>query len=144
MTAPVDRPIASSTGPCSMWSSRYARGWRWSSDRRASGMRSRSTPFSASASTSRTPWRSTRPRTLSGTRLPLAPDDPSRLREKRAPSSSAKSTTASVTGGVVPLQPAERLDAREHAERPVEPAAVGHRVEVAADDDGVWPRARHA
>ena len=53
---------------------------------------------------SRTPWRSTRPRTLSGTRLPLAPDDPSRLREKRAPSSSAKSTTASVTGGVVPLR----------------------------------------
>ena len=37
----------------------------------------------------------------------------------------------------------QRLDAREHAERTVEPAAVGHRVEVAADDDGVRPRARH-
>ncbi len=104
-------------------------------------MRSSSTPFSASASTSRTPLRSTRPRTLSGTRLPLAPDDPSRLREKRAPSSSAKSTTASVTGGVVPLIAAQRLDAGEDAERTVQPAAVGHRVEMAADDDGLRPRA---
>ncbi len=83
-------------------------------------MRSTSTPFSASASTSRTPWRSTRPRVLSGTRLPLAPDDPSRLREKRAPSSSAKSTTASVTGGVVPLR---RRSASTPASRPSGPSS---------------------
>ena len=37
---------------------------------------------------------------------------------------------------------AERLDARQHAERAVEPAAVGHRVEVAADDDGLRSCAR--
>ena len=40
------------------------------------------------------------------------------------------------------LVAAQRLHARKHAERTVEPAAVGHRVEVAADDDGVWTRAR--
>ena len=35
-------------------------------------------------------------------RLPAAADEPSRLRPKRAPSSSAQSTSFSVTGGVVP------------------------------------------
>ena len=93
---------------------------------------------------SRTPWRSTRLRTLSGTRLPLAPDDPSRLREKRAPSSSAKSTTAKRDRRGGALAATQRLDTREDAERAVEPTAVGHGVEVAADDDGVRPRARQA
>ena len=83
-------------------------------------IRSRSTPFSASASASRTPWRSVRWRTLSGTRLPLAPDDPSRLREKRAPSSSAKSTTVSVTGGVVPVR---RRSASRPASTPSGPSS---------------------
>ena len=36
---------------------------------------------------------------------------------------------------------AERLDAGQHAERAVEPAAVGHGIEVAADDDGLGSRA---
>ena len=70
----------------------------WRNAALASVIRSRSTPFSARASISRTPCLSTRCRVASGTRLPLAPDDPSRLRENRAPSSSAKSTTARVTG----------------------------------------------
>src|SRR5688500_7210627 len=83
-------------------------------------MRSTSTPFSSSASARRTPWRSTRLRTLSGTRLPLAPDDHSRLREKRAPSSSAKSTTASVTGGVLP---AYRRNASTPARTPSGPSS---------------------
>ncbi len=41
------------------------------------------------------------------------------------------------------VEPTERLDAREYAKRAVEPAAVGHGVQVAADDDGVGARARH-
>ena len=65
-------------------------------------MRSSATPFSASASTSRVPCRSFSSRTSSIFRLPAAAADPSRLRPKRAPSSSAQSTSFSVTGGVVP------------------------------------------
>ena len=61
-------------------------------------MRSSETPFSASASTRRVPSRSFSWRTSSIFRLPAAADDPSRLRPKRAPSSSAQSTSLSVTG----------------------------------------------
>src|SRR4029453_17305381 len=42
------------------------------------------------------------PRALSILKLPAPPDDPRRLRPKRAPSSSAQSTSRSVTGAVVP------------------------------------------
>ena len=107
-------------------------------------MRSRSTPFSASASDEPHALAVDEASHAVGQRLPLAPDDPSRLREKRAPSSSAKSTTASVTGGVVPCN---RRSASMPARTPsgaVEPAAVGHGIEVTADDDGFGTRARHA
>ena len=101
-TTPVGFFIDSSTGPCSMCSSRYARASIAFSSRCASSIRSSATPFSASASTSRVPCRSFSSRTSSIFRLPAAAADPSRLRPKRAPSSSAQSTSLSVTGGVVP------------------------------------------
>ena len=101
-TTPVGFCIDSSTGPCSMCSSRYAPASMVFNSRCASSIRSSATPFSASASTSRVPCRSVSSRTLSIFRLPAAAADPSRLRPNRAPSSSAQSTSFSVTGGVVP------------------------------------------
>ena len=84
-----------------------------SARRCASSMRSSATPFSASASTSRVPWRSFRSRTVSIFRLPAAAADPSRLRPNRAPSSSAQSTSFSVTGGVDRGVHAQRFERRQ-------------------------------
>ena len=78
---------------------------------------------------------------------PRRPPSPVRLRPKRAPSSSAQSTRCSVSAGVaLRLLAAQHLEAGEHAEAAVEPAAAGHRVEVAAEDDAArgarraaWP-----
>ena len=81
-----------------------------------------------------TPSRSVRPRTASGSSVPAQALDPSRLRPKRAPSSSAQSTSLTVTARCSPASARSTSSAADHAERPVEPAAVGHRVEVAADD----------
>ena len=94
--------MASSTGPCSMCSSRYARASTAFSSRRASSIRSSEMLFSFSASTSRVPCRSFSSRTVSTSRLPAAADDPRRLRPNRAPSSSAQSTSLIVAVGVVP------------------------------------------
>ncbi len=69
------------------------------SDEVARGAWSRSTPQLASASPSVTPRASLRPRTSSGTSVPAHAEDPSRLRVKRAPSSSAQSTNLTLTGG---------------------------------------------
>ena len=92
-----------------------------SSARRASGMRSSvDSVLAQRIDQPHALFDRRRPRTLSGTRLPLAPDDPSRLREKRAPSSSAKSTTASVTGGVSALQ---RRNASTPARTPSAPSS---------------------
>ncbi len=53
------------------------------------------------------------------------------------PSSSANATTATGRDGVTPcgLEPGDGRQRRRHAERAVERAAAGHRVEVAADGD---------
>ena len=37
----------------------------------------------------------------------------------------------------------QRLEGRHHTEAAVEPSAIRHRVEMAADDDGLWRRAGH-
>ena len=99
------------------------------------GARSRSTPFSASTSASTTPSASRRSRTAAGSRVPENAELPNRLRPKRAPSSSAQSTSASVRGGRAPGRGPcpEHAERRHHAERAVEPATLGHRVEVRAE-----------
>ena len=69
-----------------------------------------------------------------GSSVPAAALEPSRLRPKRAPSSSAQSTSLSVSGrgsrrcARSTSRPASTLSAA------VEPAAVGHRVQMPADD----------
>ena len=81
----------------------------------------------------RSPSRSVRPRRSSGSSVPQAALEPNRLRPKRAPSSSAQSTSRTVTGGV----PSRRCGAAprpaDHVQAAVEPAAVRHRVDVPAD-----------
>ena len=62
--------------------------------------------------------------------------EPSSERPKRAPSSSAQSTSATVTGRRAARgEGAQDLEAAEDAERAVEPAAVGDGVDVAAEHD---------
>ena len=91
----------------------------------------------------RSPARSFSSRTSSVSIAPAAAADPSRLRPKRAPSSSAQSTSRSVTGGVPSRRcRPQHLRAGQHAEAAVEPAAVRHRVEVAADARARGRRAR--
>ena len=97
-TTPSGSCIDSSTGPCSMCSSRYAAAP--SSSERASSARSRSTPCAASASGSAVPSASRRPRSSAWSVIePAAADDPKSDRPKRAPSSSAQLTSRTVTGG---------------------------------------------
>ena len=103
------------------------------------GARSRSTPFAPSASGSATPSRSVScaQLVLVAPSSPAAADEPNSERPNRAPSSSAQSTSRTVTGGVPSLgDPAQHLGARDDVEAAVEPAAVRHRVDVAADQDG--------
>ena len=101
----------------------------------ASPIVSRSTSFSFRASGSAMPWLSLRWRTASGSSVPAAADEPSRLRPKRAPSSSAQSISFSVTAGVSPLCARSTSTAASRPEAAVEPAAVRHGVDVRADDD---------
>ena len=69
---------------------------------------------------------------------PPAADEPKSERPKRAPSSSAQLTSRTGTGGVPSLgDPAQDLDARQHVQAAVEPAAVRDRVDVAADQQRV-------
>ncbi len=81
------------------------------------------------------PRASVRPRTEPGSSVPAKAELPNRLRPNRAPSSSAQSTSASGRGGRrAGLGPGpEDAERRHHAERAVEPAAVGDRVEVRAE-----------
>ena len=97
-TAPSGSSSDSSTGPCSMWSSRYAAAC--SSCRRAAVAWSRSTPFAASASGRPTPSRSVSRRSASWSVIePAAADEPNSERPNRAPSSSAQLTSRTVTAG---------------------------------------------
>ncbi len=82
----------------------------------ASPIVSRSTPFSFRASGKDIPVASFRPRTASGSSVPAAADEPSRLRPNRAPSSSAQSISFSVTRGVSPLC-ARRTSSAAHTPR---------------------------
>ena len=70
-------------------------------------------------------------------RLPEQADEPNRLLPNRAPSSSAQSTSRTVTGGL-PLYCAlmrRRISTPgQHVEAAVEPAAVRHGIDVAADE----------
>ena len=70
-----------------------------------------------------------------GTECPLAALDPNRLRPNRAPSSSAQSTRRTVTGGVPcsAALAAQHFHAGDDVQAAVEPAAVGHAVDVPAD-----------
>ena len=86
----------------------------------ASPIVSRSTSFSFRASGSAMPWLSLRWRTASGSSVPAAAEEPSRLRPKRAPSSSAQSISFSVTSGVSPLCPRSTSSA---AQRPRQPSS---------------------
>src|SRR5215211_7725094 len=95
-TTPRGRSMRSRTGPCSMCSSRYAAAF--SSCLCDSFILSRSTPCSERASGSATPSLSLRFRTSSGLRMLAVALEPKRLRPKRAPSSSAHSTSRKVTG----------------------------------------------
>ena len=80
-------------------------------------------------------------RSTSMSSVPTTAAEPNRLRLKRAPSSSAQSTRATVTGGVaVGGEGAQQLEAGHHAERAVEPTALRHAVEVDADDEHVVGR----
>ena len=97
------------------------------------------------ASSSRMPFASRRSRTASGSSVPATAEEPNRLRPKRAPSSSAQSTSVTVQGGVPCAASARSVSSARHdAERAVQPAAVRHRVDVRADHDGLGPRAREA
>ena len=83
------------------------------------------------------PSLSFRPRASSMSRLPEQADEPKRLFPKRAPSSSAQSTRRTVTGGL-PLYCAlmrRRISTPASVFRAtVEPAAVRHGIDVAADE----------
>ena len=128
-------PIDSSTGPCSMWSSRYAAAD--SSCDRASRARSRSTPFAASASGSEIPSLSVSWRSSSWSLIdPPAAEEPKSERPKRAPSSSAQLTRRIVTGGV-PCS-ASRRSASAPATTLRHPSSQppSDRVDVTADQDG--------
>ena len=98
-TTPSGSSMASSTGPCSMWSSRYAAAL--ASCACASRARSMSTPWAASASSQRTPSASVRSRSSAWSAIvPDAALEPKSDRPKRAPSSSAQLTSRTVNGGV--------------------------------------------
>src|ERR1700744_5319928 len=68
---------------------------------------------------------------------PVAADEPRSERPKRVASSSAQSTTARVGGGGCrgPRHRGQHAEAGVDAEDPVQPAAVGDAVAVAADQD---------
>ena len=120
VTTPSGSPSASSTGPCSMWTSKYARAPSnsGSPERRADRVAQR---HAVGVGQRRARPASSRP---TNARLPRNVD------WKRRPSSSANATSS--TGSSV-----ERLGHREadqHAEDAVVAAGVGHRVQVRADD----------
>src|SRR5439155_5115005 len=96
-TTPSGKPMRSSTGPCSMCSSRYAPAFFCSFW--ASGNLSISTRQRFNAASNLTPSRSVRLRSASMECVPANADEPSKLRPNRAPSSSAQSTRRMVTGG---------------------------------------------
>ena len=134
-TTPSGRSSDSSTGPCSMWSSRYAAAFfqlrcarraRGRGRRRCSRERVRQRDAVA---------RRERSRSSSWSRIePAAADEPNSERPKRAPSSSAQLTSRTVSGGVAVCgDPPQHLDPGDDVEAAVEPAAVRHRVDVAAD-----------
>ena len=100
----------------------------------------------ASASGSATPSRSASCRSSSWSGIePAAALEPNRLRPKRAPSSSAQSTSRTVTGGS-PSSAMRRSTSTpgEHVQAAVEPAAVRHRVHVPADQERALGRAARA
>ena len=84
-----------------------------------------------------------RPRSSRGRACPTKAELPNRLRPKRAPSSSAQSTSARVRGGRCARRGPgpQHAEPRHHPQRAVEPAAVGHGVEVRAERQrGLAPR----
>ena len=98
VTVQMPRPRSSRIGPCSMCTSTYA--FTSAMRVRAPSRLSMSTPWSARISGSFAPSLSVRPRSTSMSSVPMQAAEPNRLRLKRAPSSSAQSTTATVIGGV--------------------------------------------
>ena len=133
-TTPSGRSIDSSTGPCSMCSSRYATAL--SSCFRASSARSRSTPCSRSASGSAMPVR-----VAALAQLVLIGH---RAGGRRRAEERAAEARPLLVGPVdephgerrlpVGRDPPQHLDARHDVEAAVEPAAVRHRVDVPADE----------
>ena len=136
VTAAARRPSRSIRGPCSMCSSRYAP--RPSRRDAQSPARVELDPVLGQyLADRRVPSASVNPASAAGSSVPANAELPNRLRPNRAPSSSAQSTSTSGRGGGSPrpAQARSTPDPRQHAERAVEPAAVGDRVDVGADDD---------
>ena len=109
VTVQMPKFIDSRMGPCSMWTSTYAlasatRVW-------APSILSMSTPCCGKTSISLFPSLSESPRMMSTSTVPMAAAEPKSERLKRAPSSSAQSTRATVTGGV-PSAASERSNSR--------------------------------
>ena len=104
-------------------------------------MRDSSTPFSRSASTSCHAGLVGEVLDFGDLEAAAAADEPSRLRPNRAPSSSAQSTTLIVTGGCWPLNIRSASRPAITPSAPSSQPPFGHRIEVAADDDGAIGRA---
>ena len=100
VTTAIGCPICSSTGPCSMCSSRYAAMVSRRFSHRSNAFRC--TPCSANVSTSPALFLSFKPASTSRSRLPATAAEPNKLRPNRAPSSSAQSTSAIVRAGFGP------------------------------------------
>ena len=96
-----------------------------------------SRPARVSASAMLTPSPSASARARSGASAPVISRDPAQATPNRAPSSSPNTATPSGRAGTNPPR-AQGVDGGERgddAERPVEGAAVGHGVQVRAEDD---------
>src|SRR6266566_3419155 len=94
-TIPTGTPRSSSTGPCSMWTSRYPRGRP--AVHRSSSMRSGSPPKRRIASRIEIPSASVRSRSVASN-VPAAAALPRYVDPKRNPSSSANASTSSANG----------------------------------------------
>ncbi len=93
------------------------------------------------------PSLSVRPRSASMECVPANADEPSRLRPNRAPSSSAQSTRRTVTGGrplYCSCKFAQHFERGQHSQAAVQPAAIGDRIEMAANQQGLLRFARQS
>ena len=126
---------SASARPCSMCSSTKAPMPASSSS--SGPMPAGSCPAAVIASARLTPSPSRSARAAPGSITPVSSRLPRQATPNRAPSSSPKAATAIGRAGTQPAlaQQVDRGERGDHAERPVERAAVRHRVQVAAGHD---------